>query len=134
MTGKKIWILDLRICWLVLFAFTSLSLFPVNSRAALVQSQLSDGASAVERQAQVETIRQALEQRVVAQRLADFGLTPAEVAAKLPTLSDEQLHQLAGLSNDLAAGSAGETVIALLLIVLLLVVIVKLMDKEIVIK
>ena len=40
-----------------------------------------------------ETIRKALELEVVSQRLADYGLTDKEVSAKLPTLSDEQLHQ-----------------------------------------
>jgi hypothetical protein len=71
---------------------------------------------------------------VVAQRLADFGLSKEEVAAKLPTLSDAQLHQLAGLSKDIAAGNGAEVVIAVLLIILLVVIIVKLMDREIIIR
>lgn len=131
---RRTWVLDLRICWMVLLAFSALSLFPVNGNAALVPSRLADGASASGRQAQVETIRQALEQEVVAQRLADFGLSREEVAAKLPTLSDAQLHQLAGLSKEIAGGGAAEAVIAVLLIVFLVVVIIKLMDKEIIIK
>lgn len=135
MLKRRIWILDPRICWTVLFAFCCLSLVPVNARASLVESRLADSVTVSERAAQIETIRQALEQQVVAQRLADYGFTPQEVAAKLPTLSDEQLHQMAGLSEDLAAGSdALGVVVALLVIVLLVVVIVKLMDKEIVIK
>jgi hypothetical protein len=79
-------------------------------------------------------IRQALEAEVVAQRLADFGLSQEEVAAKLPTLSDEQLHQLAGLSDSLAEGGVLGAVIAVLLIVLLVVVILKLVDKEIIVR
>jgi hypothetical protein len=128
------WILDFRICWMVLFAFCALSLAPVNGNAALMQSRLADGVSVSERQAQIETIRQALEQEVVAQRLADFGLSKAEIAAKLPTLSDAQVHQLAGLSKDIAGGGAAEAVIAVLVIIILVVVIVKLMDREIIIK
>jgi hypothetical protein len=119
---------------MVLIAFCALSLVPVNGNAALVPSRLADGASVVERQAQIETIRQALEQEVVAQRLADFGLSKEEIAAKLPTMSDDQLHQLAGLSKDIAAGGAAEAVIAVLLIIILVVVIIKLMDREIVIR
>jgi hypothetical protein len=119
---------------MVLMAFSLLSLVPVNGNAALVPSRLADGASVFERQAQVETIRQALEQEVVAQRLADFGLSKEEIAAKLPTLSDAQLHQLAGLSKDIAAGGAAEAVIAVLLIIFLVIVIIKLMDREIIIK
>jgi hypothetical protein len=119
---------------MVLIAFSALSLVPVNGNAALVQSRLADGASVSERQAQVETIRQALEQEVVAQRLADFGLSKEEVAAKLPTLSDAQLHQLAGLSKDIAGGNGAEVVIAVLVIILLVVIIIKLMDREIIIR
>lgn len=131
---RRPWVLDLRICWMVLIAFCALSLVPVNGNAALVPSRLADGASVSERQAQVETIRQALEQEVVAQRLADFGLSKEEIAAKLPTLSDAQLHQLAGLSKDLASGGAAEAVIAVLLVIILVIVIIKLMDREIIIK
>jgi hypothetical protein len=130
----RTWVLDLRICWMVLLAFSAFSLIPVNANAALVPSRLADGASVSERQAQVETIRQALEQEVVAQRLADFGLSKEEVAAKLPTLSDAQLHQLAGLSKDIAGGNGAEAVIAVLLIIFLVIVIMKLMDREIIIK
>lgn len=128
------WILNARICWMVLLAFCYLSLVPANGNAALIESRLADGSFAAERQGQIETIRQALEQQVVAQRLADFGLSPADISAKLPTMSDEQLHQLAGLSRDIAGGGALEAVIAVLLIVFLVVVIMKLMDREIVIR
>jgi hypothetical protein len=131
---RRMWILDFRICWMVLIAFCALSLIPVNGNAALIQSRLADGVSVAERQAQIETIRQTLEQEVVAQRLADFGLSKAEIAAKLPTLSDAQVHQLAGLSKDIAGGGAAEAVIAVLVIIILVVVIVKLMDREIIIK
>jgi hypothetical protein len=131
---RRMWILDFRICWMVLIAFCALSLVPVNGNAALIESRLADGVSVSERQAQIETIRQTLEQEVVAQRLADFGLSKAEIAAKLPTLSDAQVHQLAGLTKDIAGGGAAEAVIAVLLIIILVVVIVKLMDREIIIK
>jgi hypothetical protein len=131
---RRTWVLDFRICWMVLIAFSLLSLVPVNSNAALVPSRLADGASVIERQTQIETIRQALEQEVVTQRLADFGLSKEEIAAKLPTLSDAQLHQLAGLSKDIAAGNGAEVVIAVLVIILLVVIIIKLMDREIIIR
>lgn len=127
-------ILDVRICWIVLLAFGVLSLMPANSRASLVQSRLSNGEILSQRNIEMNKIRQALETEVVAQRLADFGLSQEEVAAKLPTLSDEQLHQLAGLSDSLAEGGVLGAVIAVLLIVLLVVVILKLVDKEIIIR
>lgn len=134
MSVKRSWILNARICWMVLVVFSCLSFFPGNGNASLVPSRLADGSSVSERAAQIETIRQALEQQVVAQRLADYGFTPAEVAARLPSLSDEQLHQLAGLSDTLGEGGVLGFVIAVLVIVLLVIVILKVSDKEIIIK
>ena len=69
MSGKRSWVLDVRICWMVLFAFSCLSLLPGNGNAALVPSRLADGSVISERAAQIETIRHALEREVVAQRL-----------------------------------------------------------------
>jgi len=134
MNRKKSWVLDVRIAWTVMLAFSLLSLVPANGSAALIESRMADGSPISERVELIETVRQALEKEIVSQRLADFGLTTEEVAAKLPELSDEQLHQLAGLSGDLTGGGALEAVIAVLLIVFLVVVILKLLDREIVIR
>lgn len=127
-------ILDARICWTVLLAFCMLSLIPTQGQASLVESRLASGETLTQRAVELNKVRQALEQEVVAQRLADFGLSQEEVAAKLPTLSDDQLHQLAGLSDSLAEGGILGTVIAVLLIVLLVVVILKIADKKIIIR
>jgi len=134
MSTRRTWVLDMRICWTVLIAFCCLSLVPANGNASLIGDRLADGSVASDRAAQIETIRHSLEREVVSQRLADFGLSSEEVAAKLPSMTDDQLHQLAGLSKDIAGGGVLEAVIAVLLIVFLVVVIIKLMDKEIIIK
>ncbi len=134
MSVKRAWVLNVPICWLVLIAFSCLSLFPVNSNAALIESRLADGAVVAERSVQIETIRQALERDVVAQRLADYGFTPEEVAAKLPSLSDDQLHQLASISDSLGEGGVLGFVIAVLVIVLLVIVILNITDKRVIVK
>lgn len=134
MRNHRPWILNLAFGWLVLITFSSLALFPVQSQAALIESRLADGGLASVRAAETETIRLALEKEIVAQRLADYGISASEVMAKLPALSDEQIHQLAGLSDDLAAGGVLGEVIAVLLIILLVVVILRIMDKKIIIK
>jgi len=134
MSERRPWVLDARICWMVLFAFCCLSLIPANGNASLIESRLSGGDSLMKRTAQIETIRQALEQEVVAQRLADYGLSPEEISAKLPTLSDEQLHQLASLSDSLGEGGILGAVITVLVIVLLVIVILKLTDKQVIVK
>lgn len=134
MPKRRFWILDARICWMVLFTFCCLSIIPSNANASLIESRLSDGESSMRRTAEIESIRQALEREVVAQRLADYGLRPGEVSAKLPTLSDEQLHQLAALSDSLGEGGILGAVIAILIVVLLVIVILKLTDKQVIVK
>ncbi len=134
MYSKKPWILDVRICWIVVLAFSFLALIPSNGMASLVESRLSSGETLSRRAEQIEKIRHALEQEVVAQRLADYGLSKEEVAAKLPSLSDEQLHLLAGLSDSLAEGGILGVVIAVLLIVLLVIVILKVSNKQVIIR
>jgi hypothetical protein len=131
---KRPWVLDLRICWSVLIVFCALSLIPSNGNAALIQSRLADGSAASTRIAQIETIRKVLEKEVVAQRLADYGVSVQEVSAKLPSLTDDQLHQLAGMSTDLAAGDGVGFVIGVLLIVILVIVILMLLGKKVVVR
>ncbi len=130
---RHTWFFDARICWPVLVAYFCLALIPSNADAFLVQSRLSSGQTIAERAAHIASIQNALEQKVVSQRLADYGLTKEEVSAKLDTLSDEQLHQLASLSDDVGGGVLG-VVIAVLLIILLVVVILKVSDKRIVVQ
>jgi hypothetical protein len=134
MSSKKRWFLDFRICWTVLLAFSFLAMIPANGSASLVESRLSSGETLSLRTAQIEKIRQALEQEVVAQRLADYGLSPEEVSAKLPEMTDDQLHQLAGLSDSLAEGGILGLVIAVLLIVLLVVVILRVSNKQVIVR
>jgi ribose 1,5-bisphosphokinase PhnN len=101
----------------------------------LLESRLSDGQVASERLQQIDAIRLALEKEVVAQRLADYGLSAEQILAKLPTMSDEQLHQLASMSDTLGEGGDGlGAIVAILLIVLLVIVILKVSDKQIIIR
>jgi hypothetical protein len=127
------WYFDPRLCWAVLFSYFFLALIPTDAAAFLAQSRLSSGQSIEQRAADIASIKSALEQKVVAQRLADYGLTPEEVGAKLGSLSDDQLHQLASLSDDVGGGVIG-VVIGVLLIILLVVVILKISDRRIVIQ
>ena len=59
-------------------------------------------------------------------------MTPEEVNAKLGSLSDEQLHQLASLSGDVGGGIVG-VVVAVLVVILLVVLILHFSGKRIVV-
>jgi hypothetical protein len=127
--------MDSRIVWAAIVTFTIFSFGPPPVHAALIESQLSGGPVVSQRTADIETVRQALEHELVAQRLADYGFSTQEVDARLQTMSDAQLHQLASASDTLAEGGDGlGVVVTLLVIVLLVVLIMKLSDRQIIIK
>ena len=98
-------------------ALFSLS-FPAAGWAMLVPVP-SDG-----RTADLTAVRTTLETSVVRQRLLDYGLTPEETAARVGSLSDEQLHQLAADLNAVQAGGSvlGDVVVILLIVVIVIVI------------
>lgn len=130
--NRQKWFFNTRVCWPILVAYLFIAFVPSNADAFLAQSRMSSGQIVSERGADIASIQSALENKVVTQRLADYGLTPEEVDAKLGTLSDEQLHQLASLSGDVGGGILG-AVIAVLLVILLVVLILQISDRRIVI-
>lgn len=135
MLKARSFILDARVAAVVLLAFSVLVVLPAPTRAAIVESQLSNEAEQSLRAQELETVRQTLEREIVVQRLADYGFSQQEVMSKLHTLSDEQLHQLASVSDGLAEGGDGlGVVVTLLVIVLLVVLILKVADREVVVR
>ncbi|PKN42109.1 MAG: hypothetical protein CVU60_07775 [Deltaproteobacteria bacterium HGW-Deltaproteobacteria-18] len=130
--NRQKWFFNTRVCWPILVAYLFIAFVPSNADAFLAQSRMSSGKVVSERSADIASIQSALENKVVTQRLADYGLTPEEVDAKLGTLSDDQLHQLASLSGDVGGGILG-AVIAVLLVILLVVLILQISDRRIVI-
>jgi hypothetical protein len=104
--------------------------------AGLAPSQPSGETSITSaRDADVIAVQRALEHKVVAQKLRDYGLTPDEVRARLATMSDQDLHQLASATKGLPSGGDGVgALIGILIVVLLVIIILKLMNKEIVVR
>lgn len=77
------------------------------------------------RAADLDSIRQALETKMVRERLEQFGLSPEEIDSRLSQLGDEQLHQLALQIDELrVGGDAAGVIIAILIIILLVVLII----------
>jgi hypothetical protein len=87
------------------------------------------------RDADLVTVQRALEHRLVAQKLRDYGVSPDEARLRLASLSDEDLHTLASHSRGLPSGGDGiGALIGILIVVLLVIVILKLLNKEIVVR
>ncbi len=122
-----------RVCKLVLFFFFFVSLIPSTAEASIMESRLSSGEQMSERAEKIESIKGALEHKMVAQRLKDHGLSPEEVEARLHTMDDEQLHQMASLSDEIGGSGLG-IAISVLVIVVLVIVILKLTDREVVVQ
>jgi len=125
----RFWTALLMVCW-----WGVLHVAP--AAAGLAPSRLSGETTITStHDADVIAVQRALENKLVAQKLRDYGVAPADVQLRLATMSDEDLHTLATASKGLpSGGDALGTLIALLIIVLLVIVILKLMNKEIVVK
>ena len=103
------------------------------AEAGVIASSLSDAGSRAEDMAKVQSF---LENKVVVQKLVDYGVSPAEAMAKVKAMSAQDLHRLASLTDRAAAGtdSALGFLIALAILVILVIVILKLMNKEVIIR
>jgi len=103
------------------------------AEAGVIASSLSGAGSRVEDMAKVQSF---LENKVVVQKLVDYGVSPAEALAKVKAMSAQDLHRLASLTDRAAAGtdSALGILIGLAILVILIVVIFKLMNKEIIVR
>jgi uncharacterized protein DUF6627 len=81
------------------------------------------------------SVRRALEHKVVAQKLRDYGVSPEQAELRLASLSDSELHQLASATRGLPTGGDGAgALISILIIILLVIIILKLLNKEIVVR
>ncbi len=90
--------------------------------------------SQAERTQDTETIRTALENKVVAQRLSDLGYSAEEIASRLSELTDAQMHSFAQKLDDLKVGGDGlGIVIAILVIILLIVLILSISGRKVVV-
>src|SRR5260221_3288027 len=105
--------------------------------AGLVPSQTTaQTAIHSSRDADMMMAQRGLENKVVVQKLRDYGVSPDEAKIKLASMSDQDLHTLASGSKGLPSGGddAIGLLIGLLVIVILVIVVMKLMNKQIVVK
>ncbi len=82
------------------------------------------------RAADLATIQQMLEVKVVQHRLEMLGFTQDEIASRLAVASNADLHQLATQSENLLAGGAAGLLVTVLLVVLLVLLILRIAANE----
>jgi hypothetical protein len=103
------------------------------AEAGVIASRLPDGTACPEDLAKVQSF---LENKVVAQKLIDYGVSPEEAMAKVRAMTPQELHRLASLTDRAAEGAddALAVAIGLAILVLLIIMIFKLLNKEVIIR
>ncbi len=103
------------------------------AEASVIASHGGAGDLRAEEIAKVQTF---LEQKVVMQKLVDYGVSPEEAMAKIRATSDSELHRLASLTDRVAAGtdSGVGLLIGLAVLVILVLVILMLVNKRVVVR
>jgi hypothetical protein len=127
----------LRFWTALIVVLWSLALQAGPAAAGLAPSRLSGATTiASSRDADLIVVSRALENRIVAQKLRDYGVAPADVQSRLASMSDHDVHTLATATKGLPTGGDDGlgVIISLLLIVVLVLVILKLMNKQVVVK
>jgi hypothetical protein len=92
--------------------------------------QMAPDALTSDRTADMASIQKTLETEVIRQRLADYGLSSEEALAKLSTLTDDQIHQLASRIDAVQAGGHRGSIDATTLIIILFLVVLILILVE----
>ena len=105
----------------VLVTFYMVLFMTSPSFAALIPSMGSPHQVTTESlQKDVNTIQQALESKIVQEKLKAYGLTSDEVASKLSAMTPNQIHMLATASNDLLAGGDAATLVYIVVAVIVI--------------
>ena len=103
------------------------------AEAGVIASHLAETAGRAEDLAKVQSF---LENKIVVQKLIDYGVSPEEARTKVQAMDSQDLHRLASLTDRAAAGAddALGILIGIAILIILIIVILKLMNKEVVIR
>lgn len=118
------------ICWYMAFTLSGLFLLPATVQASFIST--SEKALAGMDVDTLSTVREALENGVLTEKLTALGLSADEITARLDALTPDERQAVMTEADQIQAGGNG--VVTVLLVVLLVILILKLMDKDITIK
>lgn len=107
--------------------------FPGVAEAGVIASY---GGAGDLRAAEIAKVQTVLEQKVVMQKLLDYGVSSEEAMAKIRSMSDSDLHRLAALTDRVGAGADGGVgwLIGVAVLVILVLVILMLVNKRVVVR
>ncbi len=113
-----------HVSWYLTFAMFLIGIAP-KVDAGMASSELI-AMSQIDRNIDMEKIRQTLEMKMVGERLGQMGFTQDEIQTRLNSLDDQQLHRFALQLDDLKVGGdggAGVAIAVLLFLVLFLMIV-----------
>ena len=123
--------------WTALVAILCMSLLDIRPAMAGLAPSRASGVTAIgsARDGDMLIVQRALENKVVAQKLRDYGVSPADAQLRLAGVSDQDLHTLASASRGLpSGGDAAGGLISLLVVVILVIIILRLLNHEVIIR
>ncbi|MGQ0794228.1 MAG: PA2779 family protein [Deltaproteobacteria bacterium] len=111
---------------LIIATFAPAAVISKSAEAAISPSQMMTAEGKAQARGVDEAkVRGMLENKIVAERLKAYGLSADEIAAKMSKMSDEQVHQMAALSDRMpAGGNALGFVIGVLIVALLALLVI----------
>jgi len=112
------------VIWTLVVTTLPIAWVPQEGMAMLAPAIPAEAGSGSDRAQDLQSVQRVLENKLVQQRLADLGLTPEEVTAKLDRLSDAQLHQMAAQLDALMPGGQMSLLLTLLLVLVIILLIV----------
>ncbi len=108
-----------QVSWYLVFAMFLIGVAP-RVDAGMAPSEII-AMSPTDRNADIEKIRQALEVKMVGERLRQLGFTKDEVQTRVNSLDDQQLHKFALQLDDLRVGGDGGAGVAIVVLLILLI-------------
>src|SRR5512139_1584489 len=103
------------------------------AEAGVIASHLLEAEN---RSVDLVKVQSFLENKIVLQKLVDYGVSPEEAKGKIEAMSAQDLHRLASLTDRAAVGtdSGLGLLIGIAVLIILILVILKLSHKEVIIR
>jgi hypothetical protein len=119
---------------LVIMSLMTLNVAPAFAGLAPSHTTGTTNISTV-RDADMLMAQRALENKLVAQKLMDYGVTPDQAQLRLASMSDQDLHTLASSSKGLPTGGDGTgALVGVLVVVILVIVILRLTHHDVIVR
>lgn len=123
--------------WTALLLIVSMSALDFGPAVAGLAPSRGSGATTIgsTRDADMLVAQRMLEHKLVAQKLMDYGVVPADAQMRLASMSDADLHTLATASKGLpSGGDATGALIGVLVVIILVIVVLRLMNREVIVR